>query len=228
VSDEIRDMLERGWRDVRRIDEALFHGEIDEVAWYEAMQGLIVPKYIAADNPRAQSGHSGDATAWERARSLVIEGLNHHGSFLDVGCANGHLMETTQSWASQRGWAIEPYGVDLSSALVDLARRRLPQWRDRLWVANILEWEPPRRFDFVHIQKLDYVPVIRRRELVAHLLTRVCEDAGRLIIGPFNEVKTECVAEGIVAGWGYRIAGRADRQHRHPDIAYRVFWIDAT
>jgi hypothetical protein len=120
VGDDIRDSLERGWRDVQRIDEALSRGEIDEVAWYEAMQGLIVPTYIAADNPRAQSGHSGDAMAWERARSLVIEGLNHDGNFLDVGCANGHLMETAQSWASQRGLTIEPYGVDLSPEMVIL------------------------------------------------------------------------------------------------------------
>ncbi len=227
MSDDIRDMLSRGWRDVQRVNEALSRGEIDEAAWYEAMQDLIIPKYIAADNPRAQSGHSGDAAAWERARSLVVEGINRHGSFLDIGCANGHLMETTRLWASQRGWEIEPYGMDLSSAMIDLAVRRLPDWRDRFWVANVLNWEPPRRFDFVHIQHINYVPATRRRELVAHLLTRVCERGGRLIIGPFNEIKTEHATEGIVAEWGSRIAGQADRQHRHPDIVYRAFWIDA-
>ncbi len=227
MSDDIRDMLERGWRDVQRINEALSRGEIDEAAWYKAMQALIIPKYIAADNPRAQSGHSGDGAGWERARSLVVEGINRHGSFLDIGCANGHLMETALSWASQRGWTIEPYGVDLSPAMIDLAVRRLPHWRDRFWVANVLDWEPPRRFDFVHIQRLDYVPLNRRHELLVHLLTGVCENGGRLIIGPFNEIKAERATEGIVTDWGYRIAGRADRQHRHPDIAYRAFWIDA-
>ena len=227
MSDDIRNLLERGWRDVQRIDEALSRGEIDEAAWYKAMQEIIIPKYIAADNPRAQSGHSGDAAAWERARSLVVEGIDRHGSFLDIGCANGHLMETAQSWASERGWMIEPYGVDLSPAMIDLAVRRLPQWPDRFWVANVLSWEPPRRFDFVHIQHLDYVPLTRRRELLAHLLTQVCEHGGRLIIGPFNEVKAEHATEGIVTGWGYKIAGHAERQHKHPEIAYRSFWIDA-
>lgn len=227
MSDDIRGMLERGWRDVQRIDESLSRGEIDEAAWYEAMQGLIIPKYIAAENPRAQSGHSGDTAGWERARGLVVEGINRHGSFLDIGCANGHLMETAQQWASQRGWAIGPYGVDLSPAMIDLAVQRLPHWHNHFWVANILGWEPPRRFDFVHLQHLNYVPLTRRRELVAHLLTRVCEDGGRLIIGPFNEAKVERTTEEIITGWGYRIAGRADRQHRHPDVAYRAFWIDA-
>ncbi len=227
MSDDIRDMLERGWREVQGIDEALSRGEIDEAAWYKAMQDLIIPKYIAAENPRAQSGHSGDAAAWERARCLVVEGVNRHGSFLDAGCANGHLMETAQLWVSERGWTIEPYGMDLSPVMIDLAIRRLPHWHDRFWVANVLDWEAPRRFDFVHIQSLDYVPLTRRRELASHLLTRICEPGGRLIIGPFNEVKAEHTTEGIVVEWGYRIAGHAERQHRHPDIAYRAFWIDA-
>jgi hypothetical protein len=30
-----------------------------------------------------------------------------------------------------------------------------------------------------------------------------------------------------VSGYGYRIAGRASRPHRHPGIAYKVIWIDA-
>ena len=225
--DDIRDMLERGWRAVQGIDEALSRGEIDEAAWYKAMQDLIIPKYLAAENPRAQSGHSGDAAAWERARSLVVEGINRHGSFLDAGCANGHLMETAQSWAYERGSRVEPYGVDLSPVIIGLALRRLPQWHDRFWVANVLDWEAPRRFDFVHIQHLDYVPLTRRRELLAHLLTRICEPGGRLIIGPFNEIKAEHMAERIVTEWGYTIVGQAERQHRHPDIAYRAFWIDA-
>ena len=227
MNDDIRDALERGWRAVQAIDEALSLGEIDEAAWYRAKQDLIIPKYIAAENPRAQSGHSGDAAAWERARSLVVEGINRDGSFLDAGCANGHLMETAQSWASERGWTIEPYGVDLSPVMIDLAVRRLPHWRDRFWIGNILDWEAPRRFDVVHIQQLKYVPLARRRELMAHLLTQICEPGGRLIIGPFNEVKAEHKSEGIVTEWGYRIAGHAERQHRHPVITYRAFWIDA-
>ncbi|HEV2667804.1 MAG TPA: class I SAM-dependent methyltransferase, partial [Blastocatellia bacterium] len=227
MNDDIRDMLERGWRAVQGIDEALSRGEIDEAAWYKSMQDLIIPKYIAADNPRAQSGHSGDAAAWERARSLVVEGIDRHGSFLDAGCANGHLMETAQSWASERGSRVEPYGVDLSPVMIDLALRRLPQWHDRFWVANVLDWEAPRRFDFVHVQHLDYVPLTRRRELLAHLLTRICEPGGRLIIGPFNEIKAERATERIVTEWGYTIVGQAERHHMHPDIAYRAFWIDA-
>jgi hypothetical protein len=37
----------------------------------------------------------------------------------------------------------EPYGVDISPALAELARRRLPQWHGRIWIGNADEWRPP-------------------------------------------------------------------------------------
>ena len=207
------------------LDAALQSGEIDEPAWYARRQALIVPAYLAADNPRAQSGQSGDEAGWEAARGLIVEAIDRDGTFLDVGCANGHLMETTRAWCARRGLAIEPYGVDLSPELAELARSRLPQWADRIWVGNALTWEPPRRFDFVHLQQLDYVPPGRRRELVAHLLDRVCEPGGRLILGPFNELVEHRALEHEVASWGHAIIGRAERP-KDDLVARRVFWID--
>jgi hypothetical protein len=31
---------------------------------------------------------------------------------------------------------VEPYGVDISPALAELARRRLPRWADRIWTGQ--------------------------------------------------------------------------------------------
>jgi hypothetical protein len=72
-------------------------------------------------------------------------------------------MESVAAWCAERGLAIEPYGVDISPALAELARRRLPQWADRIWVGNAVNWRPPggMRFDYVHIL-LDCVPRARR------------------------------------------------------------------
>ena len=60
-------------------------------------------------------------------------------------------MESVAAWCAERGLAIEPYGVDISPALAELARRRLPQWADRIWVGNAVNWRPPgaMRFDYV-------------------------------------------------------------------------------
>lgn len=226
---DVRAVLEGAWKSVDLIDRALAAGEIDEAEWYRRNQALIVPAYLAADNPRAQSGHSGDAARWVEARGDLACGIDRAGTFLDVGCANGHLMETAVAWAAARGFALEPYGLDLSPELVELARRRLPDWQDRLFVGNALDWVAAdgRRFDFVHVMQLDYVPPPRRAALVEHLLTRVCASGGRLILGPTNERREEAAAEAQVAGLGWPIAGRAERPHADPRVMRRVFWVDA-
>ena len=97
---------ERGWRAITAIDAALDRGEIDEQGWHRAMAELVVPAYLAADNPRAQSGHSGDEKRWKRARSLLVDAIDRDGTFLDVGCASGLLALRCGEVGSQ------PAGVD--------------------------------------------------------------------------------------------------------------------
>src|SRR5689334_6738873 len=79
-------------------ERALEAGEIDEAGWYERIAAVTTPAYLAGDNPRSQSGHSGDEARWERARSLIADAIDRDGSFLDVGCASGYLMECMPRW----------------------------------------------------------------------------------------------------------------------------------
>ena len=65
--------------------------------------------------------------------------------------------------------------------LVELARARLPAWADRVFLGDALDWEPPRRFDFVRTELVS-APPDRRRELVERLLARVVSPGGRLIV----------------------------------------------
>jgi SAM-dependent methyltransferase len=134
--------------------------------------------YLASDDPRRQSGFGGDEARWEAARRPIVDAIDRDGSFLDVGCANGYLLESLVRWCPHR---IEPYGLDFSPRLVELARERLPQWADRIFLGDALDWEPPRRFDFVRTE-LVYAPEERRRELIERLLERVVEPGGRLIV----------------------------------------------
>ena len=157
------------------------------------MAELIVPAYLAGDGPRAQSGHSGDAARWEASRRLLLDAVARDGSFLDVGCANGHLLECLRRWAAEEGVALDPWGVEISEELADLARERLPAWRGQIFVDYALNWRPPRRFDFVRTN-VDYVPSQRRPEFLRRLLADVVEPGGRLIVGVFNEETDD-------AGW---------------------------
>src|SRR5262245_33526830 len=136
--------------------------------------------YLAAADPRGGSGFHGDAERWERLRRPIVAAVDRDGTFLDIGCANGHLLESVVAWAAAQGHHLEPYGLDVSAALVDQARERLPQWGDRFDVGDVRSWTAPRRFDFVRTE-LCYSPGAERR-LIERLLHGAVGAGGRLIV----------------------------------------------
>jgi SAM-dependent methyltransferase len=211
-------LKDRAWREIAAIDTALERGEIDEAGWHRAMADLIVPAYVAADTPWGGSGKLGTAQDWEYSRSLVADAIDRDGTFLDVGCANGYLMDSLRGWTS---YAVEPYGLDISPELTSLARRRLPRWSDRIWTGNALTWDPPMPFTYIRTG-LEYAPPTRRRDLIAHLLSS-CE---RLIVGVFNERTDERTTEAMLDPWGFTVAGRTERPRRDDAMVYRCLWID--
>ena len=214
----IKEAKNRAYKLLEDHNAALERGEIDEAEWYRKGAG---------DNPRAQSGHGGDDVHWTHARSLIRDAVDGNGTFLDVGCASGYLMESIQRWAWEAGMEIEPYGLDIAPELADLARRRLPKWMDRIYVGNVLYWNPPKRFDFVRTG-LEYVPALRGRDLLERLLCDVVTLEGRLIIGTYNEETTEHSVEEMVEAWGFSIAGRSERPHYNDNrLVIRVLWVDA-
>jgi SAM-dependent methyltransferase len=208
-----------------RIDAMLADGEIDEEGWHRAIAEVVVPAYLAGANPRAQSGSSRDESGWEQARRPLLQAVDRPGSMLDIGCANGYLMECLHRWAAEDGIALEVYGLEISPELADLARGRLPRWRTRIWTGNAYDFPPPMRFDFVRTG-LEYVPPTRRREFVRRLLARYLNPRGRLIIGMQTELRTEKSIEDAVSQWGNVIAGRLETEHPDPRAVRRAFWID--
>lgn len=176
-----------------------------EKDFFAQEQALHEAKYLAGTNPRQQSGFGRDARDWERFRRPVVAPIDRDGSFLDVGCANGLLMESVVAWAREDGHRVEPFGLDISEKLAELAWQRLPPWRDRIFVGNALLWEPPARFDFVRTE-LVYVPPWRRREYAERLLARFVAPGGRLIICSYGSSRPEGArAESLVdeiRGWG--------------------------
>jgi RimJ/RimL family protein N-acetyltransferase len=227
MDEKLEAAKDRAWRSVAAIDAAYARGEFDDDQWHRAMAAFIVPVYLHADSVRGGSGHTGSADEWEWSRGIVAEALDRDGTFLDVGCANGLLMESVAAWGAAAGHAIEPYGLDISPELAGEARRRLPHWADRIFAGNALGWRPRRRWDVVRTG-LEYVPPPRRRELVAWLLDEVVAPGGRLIVGKYNEEIQQRTTEGDLIRWGFVLSGRADRAHRtEPRLAYRIVWLDA-
>ena len=166
------------------------------------MAEVFEAAYLAGDNARAQSGFGGDEARWEAARRPITEAVDRDGSFLDIGCASGYLLESIVEWSPHR---IDPYGLELTPGLAGLARRRLPQWADRIFVGNALTWEPPRRFDFVRTE-LVYVPSERRADYVHRLLADVVAPDGRLIVCGYGSPRSSVRADPVcdtVRGLGF-------------------------
>jgi SAM-dependent methyltransferase len=226
--DSLAGSKERGWRELGVIDEALLRGEIDEEGWHQRVLEIVEPAYLAATTPQGQSGNSGDGVRWEQARRLLLDAVPRRESpvvVLDIGCANGHLMESLVAWAAEEGRHVEPYGVEISARLADLARARLPEWGDRIWTGNAMSWVPPRRFEVVRTG-LDYVPPRRRAEFVERLTAEVVAPGGRLVVGVFNEEKDRDSVADALRGWGFQVSGSTSRAHRDARLRYKAVWVD--
>jgi SAM-dependent methyltransferase len=169
--------------------------QIGDESWFAGMAAIFEAAYLEGENPRAQSGFGGDEARWERARRPITDAIDRDGSFLDIGCANGHLLECIVRWSKHR---VEPYGLELSPVLAELARRRLPQWADRIFVGNALTWDPPRRFDFVRTE-LVYVPAERTRALLERLLSDFAVRGGSVIVCGYGSPRSGIPADPVGA-----------------------------
>ena len=210
------------------LNAQLAQGEISEADWYEARRKATDIAYLSRDNPRAQSGHGGDEARWRYTRVLMIlEGLHKDGSFLDVGCANGYLVECLARWVTGTGLDIEFYGIDISEGLIELARRRLPQRAERFSVANAVLWTPDRTFDYVHAHELSYAPAYREREFLEHLLGDCLRPGGRLIVGPWAVHSDLSGLENRLASWGYEPTGSLLKTHaKDSSLTRKMIWFD--
>jgi 2-polyprenyl-3-methyl-5-hydroxy-6-metoxy-1,4-benzoquinol methylase len=94
--------------------------------WFDSLRDTLTTAYLKGREPWQQSGFSGPAERWVACRRPVADCVDSDGAFLDIGCANGYLLECLLARTARRGLRIEPWGLDLSGKLVAVARRRLP------------------------------------------------------------------------------------------------------
>jgi len=167
---------------------AFERGEIPRSEWQRRLSEAMSDLYLADDDPRWQSGFDGDATLWRAARSLILDAAPMSGTFLDVGCANGFLIESLIAWADGRGQTLEFYGLELDPALAEEARRRLLHLAERIFIGNVSDWVPPLRFSCVR-SGLEYVPPDEGSALLERLARRFVSLGGRVIVGPVYDAE---------------------------------------
>jgi hypothetical protein len=205
---------------------------LGEQDFYADNRSTLEPGYLRGTTPQQGSGFSGGPGEWRQARRHITEAIDGDGTFLDVGCANGLLMESVAAWCAERGLDVEPFGVDISPKLAELARRRLPQWSDRIWAGNAADWRPPdgRRFDYVHIL-LECVPRGRRGDLVRnHLAHTVRPATGRLLVSDYtaDPATGHPAAPETLRSLGFRVAGQTSGGDRPGRVPLPTAWITAS
>ena len=68
--------------------------DVDRDTYFATLSAAIREHYLAEpDNPYRQSGRSSGAARWEETRRFIVQAIHRDGDFMDVGCANGLLLE---------------------------------------------------------------------------------------------------------------------------------------
>jgi hypothetical protein len=196
-------------------------------AWDRRTADRLERAYLAAGAGPGGSGSSETSGGeWRAKRQHLCVPMDGDGTWLDVGCANGHLLATLPAWCAERGISIEPYGLELLPALAELARSRHPRLADRIWTGSVMTWKPPRRFRYVTALD-DQVPPCRLADLVARLLAEFVEGGGRLIVSSYTDshgVPRPLFDDQSDAAFPPDGRIRIDRPRRHPLLSA---WIDA-
>lgn len=162
--------------------------DVEISQWFATQKHVLETAYLAGTHPWQQSGvglHTPhNARDWEVLRRPIADCLTGSGTFLDIGCANGYLLECLLRWTQERGLLITPYGLDFSEKLVALAQKRLPRYTNHIFLGNAWDWSPPQTFDSVNTT-LDYVPAALREALVHRLLERYVQPGGCLLVAEY-------------------------------------------
>jgi 2-polyprenyl-3-methyl-5-hydroxy-6-metoxy-1,4-benzoquinol methylase len=185
--------------------------------YFRVLREAVTEFYLAdPSNPWQQSGRSSGAARWEETRRCLVTAVHRHGDFMDVGCANGLLLE---KWAREEGFSLRPHGIDVVPALIALARQRFPDHPDSFAVANAFYWSPKRRYDFVRTN-LEYVPAADWFEFVRRQYAAVAP-GGRLILCHYRNTEDPYVdIKSVAEQCEYPVAGHAEA----PSVA--VCWIE--
>jgi SAM-dependent methyltransferase len=169
--------------------------DADLPAWFDEVRGLLTRAYTLAAHPWQASGKSGSYEDWVRLRIPVSAAVQRSGSFLDIGCSSGFLLQSLLGWVRTKGLNIEPYGLDYSPETLTMARQRLPSYAKHLYLGNAWYWYPSQQFDFVRAE-LEYVPVNKRQDFITRLLAEFVAPGGRLLLCHYRSRR-----ENLASGW---------------------------
>ncbi len=75
---------------------------------FRARARSLEAAYLESDDPIRQSGFGGGPERWRAERQPILDAVEGDGDLLDIGCANGYLLECLVAWGAERGLALTP------------------------------------------------------------------------------------------------------------------------
>lgn len=206
-------------------NRALCDGLITEEEWFENLKKATTIAYLSRNTPWGQCGHSGTKETWMESRIMpLLETLYKSGTFIDIGCSIGYILECLHEWTQDSPIQVEYFGVDICDDLIHIARKRMPEFKNNLFVGNVDTWIPPRKFDYVRTHEITYVPEYKQRDFLYNLYNNYLKPGGRLIIGSYSESAIENILEDSIRSLGFTPTGYAKRSYR--DTERKVVWFD--
>jgi SAM-dependent methyltransferase len=171
------------------------HNDEELQAWFAEVRSILETAYKAAETPWGQSGIGSPFEDWTRLRIPICECITRSGTFLDIGCASGFLLECLREWTSKKGIEIVPYGLDYSPIMLQWAQERLPAFKEKLFLGNAWDWQPPCRFDYVNTAT-EYVPRNLCFPYLQRLLSDFLTEDGTLLVARYRSRN-----EDLSRGW---------------------------
>jgi len=178
--------------------------------WFTSLKDELETAYIRNKQPWEQSGYYGSEEQWIATRKPNADCVDTSGSFLDIGCANGYLLECTLKWTSTRNLQIIPYGIDISDKLIELAKVRLPGYANNLYTANCWDWDASARFDYVRTE-LVYVPEHLQKQYIDRILNTYLNEDGKLLVSEYglsSRPPNTSYLGNLLDAWGYDVIDR--------------------
>jgi ubiquinone/menaquinone biosynthesis C-methylase UbiE len=156
--------------------------------WFDGLKKDVEESYLRYSEPWKQSGFRLSEEAWAPCRKPIADCIMKPGSLLDIGCSNGYLLESILKWTVDRGLTVNPYGLDLSEKLIVLARERLPDFREQLFVGSALAWESPVKFDYVRTE-LSYALEDSQEQYLHRIFNSFLAPNGKLLLTEYRTLK---------------------------------------
>jgi len=178
---------------------------------FHAAKARMTERYRSHEDPRLQSGFGGGPERWESERRPLLEPVDRDGTILDLGCANGYLLQCLVVWAAEANVVLVPYGVDQDPSLIRLAQERIPEFATHFFSGNVWTWVPPRRFTFVY-SLADVVPRPLLGRYVRRLYSKFLEPGGILIMGSYgshSRSQSPLPLERLLPDFGVPVDGSA-------------------